>query len=43
MAYVYRIDGEFGCIFAKWRGVVTLADNEVFFTATKAPLIFVPA
>lgn len=31
MAYVYRIDGEFGCIFAKWRGVVTLVDNEAFF------------
>ena len=31
MAYVYRIDREFGYIFAKWRGVGTLADNEAFF------------
>ncbi len=31
MAYQYRIDAELGCIFTKWRGDATPAENEAFF------------
>ena len=36
MPYMFRIGEGHGCVFVKWRGLVTLADNEAFFKDLEA-------
>ena len=40
MSYAFRIDEHHGCIFVKWRGLVTLADSEMFLRDVEASPYF---